>query len=95
MTEEDAHSLQESDLDHHEADPDQGEIAGAAHDQLPTGFLDRRPQGNNDRRGDQRDRNHNEHGEGQRRNEVAGKHPGVSKMRENVRVEYLGRTLTG
>jgi hypothetical protein len=58
------HSLQESDLDHHEADSDQGEIAGAAHDQLPSGLFDRRPQGNNDRSGDQRDRNHNEHGEG-------------------------------
>ena len=55
MTEEDAHSLQESNLDHHEADPDQGEIAGAAHHQLPAGFFDRRPQGNNDRSGDQRD----------------------------------------
>src|SRR5438552_4121571 len=34
MTEKDAHSLQESDLDHHETDPDQGEIDGAAHDQI-------------------------------------------------------------
>ena len=90
MTEEDAQSLQESDLDHHEADPDQGKIAGAAHHQFPTGFSDCRPQGNNDRSGDQRDRNHNEHGEGQRRHEVAGEHPGMSEMGEYVRVEYLG-----
>ena len=59
MTEEDAHSLQESDLDHRKADPDQGEIPGAAYGQLPASFFDRRPQGNNDRCGDQRDRNHN------------------------------------
>jgi len=39
MTEEYAHPLQESDLDHHEADPDQGEIDGAAHGQLPAASL--------------------------------------------------------
>ena len=90
MTEEYAHSLQESDLDHHEADPDQGEIDGAADGQLPAGFSDRRPQRNDDRSGDERDRNQNEHGEGQRRDEVSGEHAGVSEMREYVRVEQGG-----
>ena len=53
MTEEDAHPLQESDLDRHEADPDQGEINGAAHGQLRAGFSDRRLQRNDDRSADQ------------------------------------------
>src|SRR5215467_7368113 len=92
MTEEHAHSLQESDLDHHEADPDQGEIDGAADGQLPAGFSDRRPQWNDDRSGDERDRNQNEHGEGQRRDEVSSDHPGVSEMREQVRIEQGGES---
>ena len=57
---------------------DQSEIDGAAHGQLPAGS-DRRPQRNDDRYGDERDRNQNEHGEGQRRDEVAGDHSGVSE----------------
>ena len=95
MTEEHAHSLQESDLDHHEAHPDQSEIDGAAHGQRPAGFFDRRPQGYNDRRGDERDRNQNEHGEGQRRDEVAGEHSGVRETREYVRRPIAWRTATG
>ena len=75
MTEEDAHPLQESDLDHHEADPDQAEIDGAAHGQLPAGFSDRRLQRNDDRGADEHDRYQDEHGEGQRRDQVARDHP--------------------
>src|SRR5439155_1859103 len=82
MTEEDAHPLQESDLDHHEADTDQAEINGSAYGQLPAGFSDCRLQRNDDGSADERDRNQNEHGEGQRRDEVTREHSGVSEMRE-------------
>jgi hypothetical protein len=70
--------------------PKQDEIGGAAQGQPPAGFSDGGAQRNDDGSADERNRNQNEHGECQCRDEVAGEHPSVGKMREHVRIKQRG-----